>query len=102
MKLDKNPQTVNVLFHINRDDIGAFQQVLNQVESLLAEYQNNPEKLHIEIVANGTGLNLYRADKAEFAARIHRFRELYENVVFIGCENTYQLIQTTRHTVQKH
>jgi len=87
--LSQKPETVKVLFHLNRDDAAGFQQILNQVESLLAEYQNKPDQLHIEIVANGTGLNLYRADNVRFAAKIQKFRKAYNNVAFLGCQNTY-------------
>jgi intracellular sulfur oxidation DsrE/DsrF family protein len=89
VRLDQKTGTVNVLFHINRNDGSGFQQVLNQVESLIAEYQSNPDKLHIEIVANGTGLNLYRADNARFSDKIQKMRDSYKNVVFLGCENTF-------------
>jgi intracellular sulfur oxidation DsrE/DsrF family protein len=88
-RLEQKPETVKVLFHINRDDIAAFQQVLSQVESLIAEYRHSPDKLQVEIVANGTGLHLYRADNAELVAKIQKFRDSYQNVAFLGCENTY-------------
>jgi intracellular sulfur oxidation DsrE/DsrF family protein len=88
-QIDQKPETVNVLFHINRNDVAGFQQVLNQVESLLAEYAGNLDNLHVEIVANGTGLNLYRADNARFADKIQKLRDMYKNVAFLGCENTY-------------
>jgi len=89
VQIDQKSETVNVLFHINRNDVAGFQQVLNQVESLLTEYAGNLDKLHVEIVANGTGLNLYRADNARFADKIQKLRDTYKNVVFLGCQSTY-------------
>lgn len=88
-RFDQKPENTKVLFHINRDDPGGFQQVLNQVQSLLEEYQGRLDQLHIEIVANGAGLNLYRAENARFADSIKKLRESYNNVAFIGCQNTY-------------
>jgi len=85
---DQKPETIKVLFHINRNDAAGFQQVLNQVESLLAEYQDNPDRLRIEIVANGTGLNLYRADNPRFAEKIRKLRDSNKNVAFLGCQTT--------------
>jgi intracellular sulfur oxidation DsrE/DsrF family protein len=89
VQIDQKPETVNVLFHINRNDGAGFQQVLNQVESLLTEYAGNLDKLRVEIVANGTGLNLYRADNARFADKIQKLQGRYKNVVFLGCQSAY-------------
>lgn len=78
----------NVLFHANRNDVASFLQVLNQAEALLNDARIDPENLHIEIVANGDGLNLFRMDNAVFAAEIKRLLSSHKNISFLGCSNS--------------
>jgi intracellular sulfur oxidation DsrE/DsrF family protein len=61
---------------------------LQEVEDYLRDARAAGRKVHVEIVANQTGLDILRADKSVYAKRLEQLRETYPNVTFIACHQT--------------
>lgn len=87
---------VKVVFHVSQSESGAFKQVLNQVENLVREFQDNPEQIEIEVVANGAGMKLFEAKGSQLNSRMNAAGLRYTNVKFLGCENTYHRMTQQR------
>lgn len=61
---------------------------LQEVEDYLRDARAAGRKVHVEIVANQTGLDILRADKSAYAKRLEHLRATYPNVTFIACHQT--------------
>ena len=44
--------------------------------------------MHVEIVANQTGLDILRAGKSPYAKRLEKLRATYPNLTYIACHQT--------------
>jgi intracellular sulfur oxidation DsrE/DsrF family protein len=77
-----------VLIHLNDGVVEHQRQALNDVEELLKHYRARRQPARVEIVINGQGLNLVRADVTPFAERIDRMQKEYDNLSFVACQNT--------------
>ncbi len=75
-----------IILHISSGDAGSLRAALDETERLLARAHAEGRPLRIEVVANGKGLDLLRADVSPYAERIRRLTERYDNVVFLACE----------------
>ncbi len=81
-------QDMKVLFHLNSGKPERMQEVLNEAENMLRMYQASGQPAHVEIVTNGEGINLLRADVSPYTGRITELRKKYPNLVFAACQNT--------------
>lgn len=81
-------EEMKVLFHINSANPERMQEVLDEAENMLRLYQANGQAARVEIVANGGGINLLRADVSPFAARISELHKRHSNLIFAACQNT--------------
>lgn len=77
-----------VLIHIADDDTIQVGQALDEIESLLKYYRTSGQNARVEVVINGRGLELVRADTSIFAARINRLQREFDNLTFAACQNT--------------
>jgi intracellular sulfur oxidation DsrE/DsrF family protein len=101
--------TMRLLQSVQRNDIGAESQkfivhvgssnpvrlktALDETESLLDSYRRSNRKLQVEIVANGGGVDLLRADVSPYAKRIGMMQEKYPNLDFMACAQTIKKLQ---------
>jgi hypothetical protein len=81
-------QEMKVLFHLNSGNHERMQEVLDEAENMLRLYQASGQPARVEIVANGDGINLLRADVSPYAQRISELKKKYPNLVFAACQNT--------------
>lgn len=79
---------VKIVLHINRGTPEAMKAVLDEAESVLSFYQGAGVTAVVEVIANGDGLDLLRADRSPFAARIKAMQKHYDNLSFAACQNT--------------
>lgn len=79
---------MKVLIHLARDDHAQLNQALDEIEGVLKHYRAIRESAHVEVVVNGKGLELVRADKPRFADRILQLQREYNNLTFAACQNT--------------
>jgi len=77
-----------VLIHIANDDDVQIGQALDEIESLLQYYRNSGQNARVEVVINGKGLQLVRADTTAHGPRIHSLQREYDNLTFAACQNS--------------
>jgi uncharacterized protein len=77
-----------ILVHYNSGDIEKAAQTLDDLEGMLKYYRTTGQIARVELVVNGDGLNLLRADASDYAERIERMQREYDNLSFVACQNT--------------
>lgn len=86
-------EQVKVLIHVNDGHMAKLEQTLDEIEGLVNHYHNIHTDARVEVVINGEGLNLVRADVTAYAARIARMQKQYGNLVFAACQNTMERLK---------
>lgn len=79
---------MRIVFHLTQPDLLLADELLNEVEQVLTEYQQQALPLRVEVVANNEGLNLLRDGLSVHSDRINTLSEAYPNLTFVACENT--------------
>ncbi len=77
-----------VAIHVNQNDAKVMNLALNNVTNINKYYASKGEKVIIEVVAYGPGLNMFRPEKSPVKDRIERMSLLFENLTFAACGNT--------------
>jgi intracellular sulfur oxidation DsrE/DsrF family protein len=94
---DASMSAVRVVFHASRNDANAFEQILDEAETLLAANTGGRAANQVRIVANGEGLYLLSARASPFKDRIQRLNAQHKNhVVFAGCAQTSKRMKRER------
>jgi intracellular sulfur oxidation DsrE/DsrF family protein len=78
----------HVVFHVDENDAAKMNLTLNNAANVAKYYEGKGEKVQVEIVTYGPGINMLRADTSPVAARMETFGMEYENVSFAACGNT--------------
>ena len=86
-------QPWRVLLHVTSDDPFRLNVLLDETENILREYQNKQQKVAIQILVNGKGLNLLRNDKSPYGKRIAQLQKNYDNLVFMACARAIARVQ---------
>lgn len=84
---------VKLILHLNRGNNESMRAVLDEAENVLRFYEQSGQTARVEIVTNGEGLDLLRADKSPYAVRISEMRKRHKNLVFAACQNTIERLQ---------
>ena len=101
-QITHNPSTVNnaenwkLMLHVSTKDPRRLNIVLNEAESLLAEYAQSPRKLNLEILTNQEGLALVSNNGKAYSNRLHDLQQKYENLAVMVCGETLKRIQQTQ------
>ena len=77
-----------VVLHIvsgNPDDI---ERTLRQVEQLAMAKSEDNRPLQVEVIANGPGIRVLQADYPQYASRIERMHDAYNNIRLVACNET--------------
>lgn len=77
-----------LVLHLSTNDKYRMNVALNEIDNLLAESKRTQQKVNVEILANGKGMNLLRADTSVYAGRIKSLQEKYDNLLFQACGKT--------------
>lgn len=77
-----------LVIHVGNSNPVRLSTALNEAESLLASARRTNRPMQVEIVANGGGLDLLRADVSPYAHRIGLMREKYPNLDLTACGQT--------------
>ncbi len=77
-----------VLLHLNSGNPARMQEVLDEAELLLKHYRANRQIARVQIIVNGEGLNLLRADTSPYPERVSALLQKYDNLLFAACQNT--------------
>lgn len=84
----QRPGEVKIVLHLNRGNTEHMREVLDEAENVLQFYRDANQLARVEIITNGEGLNLLRADKTPYLERISALQKQYNNLVFAACQNT--------------
>lgn len=82
-----------IVLHLSRGNMQHMREVLDEAENLLQYYARASQPARIELITNGEGLNLLRADTSPFAARISALQRKYSNLTFAACQNTIDRLE---------
>jgi len=75
---------------VSSSDPVRFGAALDGVERLLRTSRAEGRVVQVEIVANTEGLNLLRADRSPYAARLRHLAHRYDNVRILACSRTIE------------
>jgi len=84
------PQSENYLLHVGSGDPKKMEQALQKARDLLASAEPGKPR-HIEVVANGQGLDLFRSDVTLFADEISALADA--SVMFYACANAIDRLE---------
>ncbi len=94
-------EPLKVLMHINDSDSVNLAQSLDEVESLMAEFNRTGQNARVEVIINGDGLVLVREDVTLFADRIAHLQKTHDNLTFMACQNTIDRLKNDSGIVAK-
>jgi intracellular sulfur oxidation DsrE/DsrF family protein len=77
-----------VLVHLNDNDPTVAFEVLNDLERMLADFEQRGEDVQVEVIANGDGLDLVRADLTPISEEITGLIQRYPNLTVAACGAT--------------
>jgi uncharacterized protein len=76
-----------VVVQVTQNDPTVMNMALNNVENLVSYFHDKGEKIEIEVVAYGAGLNMMRSDTSPVKERLAALGG-NKNITFSGCGNT--------------
>ena len=79
-------KTHRVVIQVTQNDPAVMNMALNNAENLVKFYKDKGEKIEIEFVAYGAGLNMVRSDTSPVKERLAMLSG--KNMTFTGCGNT--------------
>jgi len=87
---DAKPHRIAV--QVDQSDPATMNLALNNVTNIMQYYRDKGEKVEIEVVAYGPGLNMFRDDTSPVKDRLKQIAELAfpSSVTFSACGNTKQ------------
>lgn len=77
-----------IVFHVTSPDLTTASELLDEVESLLGQYQRSDRLLRVEIVAHAEGLSLLQSNLSQHKRRISQLAGNFQNLTFVACRNT--------------
>ena len=88
-----HPDLKRVVLHVSSAEAQQLDQALSDAEDLLSQYQEHPELVQLEVVANAEGLALLRTDTSVYPERIRKLAEKFSNVSFLACSRTIEKLR---------
>ncbi|MEZ5542889.1 MAG: hypothetical protein R3F42_12730 [Pseudomonadota bacterium] len=83
-------ETRRVIIHVSTMDGERMEQALDDAEEMLVNYQDHPERVQLEVIANAEGLALLRQDKSPYVERIRRLTRRFSNISFLACNRSIE------------
>ena len=77
-----------LMIHVGTSNPVRLATALDEAENLLASSQRANRPIQVEIIANGGGMELLRADASPYARRIGLMREKYPTLDLMACGQT--------------
>jgi intracellular sulfur oxidation DsrE/DsrF family protein len=84
------PQAHRLILQVNTDDPAVMNLALNNATNVSKHFKELGEKVNIEVVTFGPGLNMLRADTSPVKARIEEMALSTPEVSFKACGNTQE------------
>lgn len=89
-------EQTRVILHLATENSTKMKQALDKAEDMLASHASSGRNLQLELVVNGGGLNLLRADTSPERARIEALQKQYPNIAFLACRKTLEQLKLLR------
>ena len=86
-----------IVLHFGSNDEAAMRVALNNIENAHTAYAGLGQAVTIELVANGGGYTMLRADTSPVKARVAEIHALFPAVVFSACQMTRKTMATAEH-----
>ncbi len=80
----------HVAVHVDQNDPQVMNMALNNENNIYKYYESKGEKVTVEVVAYGTGLNMYVPGKSPVAERISAMSLGLDDLTFSACGNTHR------------
>ncbi len=96
MPTEAGTEETRVILHLASENSARMKHLLDKAESILASHADAGRGVQLEVVANGGGLNLLRADTSPERARIQALQQRYANVTFLACRKTLEQLKLQR------
>lgn len=84
---------MRIVFHLTQPDLIVADELLDEVEAVLIDYEQQELPLRIEVVANNDGLNFLREGLTVHSDRVTSLSRQYPNLTFVACENTIRRLR---------
>jgi intracellular sulfur oxidation DsrE/DsrF family protein len=84
---------LKVILHVGDADRTRLGKALDKTEELLAAAERSQRSIKLEVIANGGGLNLLRADTSPFRERIQNLQSRHANLVLLACKHTLERLK---------
>lgn len=85
--------TIKVLFHLNTRNREVAHEALDELENVLNYYRRTGQRAQVELITNGSGIDLLRTDTSPYPRRIRAMQRAYPNLTFVACQNTIDRIK---------
>lgn len=82
--------THKVAIHVDQNDPQVINMALNNAANVASYYESQGDKVVIEMVAYGPGLNMLIAGKSPVEQRISTMSLEMDNITFAACANTME------------
>lgn len=89
-----------IIVQVSTSNPARLKSALDETESLLEMSRREHRQLQVEIVANGSGVNLLRADVSPYVDRIASLQARYPNLDLMVCSQTMGKLRDQGVTVQ--
>jgi intracellular sulfur oxidation DsrE/DsrF family protein len=91
------PADHKIVFHVGSADPARMHVALNNIAAAVNEYAKRGQTVAIELVANGPGYTMLRADTSPVKAALAETKKKYPFVVFSACQNSRIGIAAAEH-----
>lgn len=79
-----------VVIHLTSSDPVRLLAALDKAEALAVKRDADGQPAQVEVLANGGGLSLLRADTSPYAARVKALRTAHPNISFVACNQAIE------------
>ncbi len=94
-------QEVRIVFHVASTTRARGEDLLGEIQALLEDYRSRGEKLRVEVVANGEGLDLLREKLSTQKQKLSELAQQYPNLTFVACLNTVKRLRVEQGVIVK-
>jgi len=78
----------HLAIHVDENDAAKMNLALNNAANVTQYYESQGQKVLVEIITYGPGLNMLRADKSPVKGRLESYTMEFPDVKFAACGNT--------------
>ncbi|WP_316195825.1 MULTISPECIES: DsrE family protein [unclassified Bradyrhizobium] len=90
-----------IVILIDSNDPHVMGHAISYSANLSKHFASKRQRLPIEVVANGSGIDVFRADKSQFKEPLAAVRQMYPNIAFSMCASSKAIAEAKENmTIQ--